>query len=101
MISKVEAIKKLKNAGYQVGDNHSVVTIMVPHNKMKKTTIGEIKEVLQKMDYDASFSVVSFVDDENTFWDEEDDVSQVEEVKSLLSEDEDGQFSLASFGLED
>ena len=101
MISKVEAIKKLKNAGYRVGDSHSVVTIMIPQNKYKKTTIGEIKEFLQKIDYIASFSVVSYVDEENSFLDEEDEEKNVTEVKSLLEEDEDGQFSLASFGLED
>jgi len=99
MISKVEAIQKLKKAGYTVAEDNSLITIMIPAAKYKKTTIGEIKDKLKEIDYNASFSVRTYKETDEEFFDEEDEV--VDDTVGLLSEDDDGQFSLASFGFDD
>ncbi len=115
MISKGEAITRLKKMGVMVADDQSIVTILLPSDIPLSVGIKDIKEKLKSMDYDASFSIRQSRDvqsempendaelDEEEPFDEEDDMEALseEDLKgSLLSMDDDGQFTLGGFGLD-
>lgn len=117
MISKGEAITRLKKMGVMVADDQSIVTILLPSNVSLSVGIKDIKEKLTEMDYNASFSVRHSKDcvtnesvlvqetvlEEKEPFDEEDDVETLseEDIKgSLLSMDDDGQLTLGVFGVE-
>lgn len=57
MITKEEAINKLKKAGYTVVDEDSVVTIIISEKASVKNTVKNVKELFLKIDYHASFGV--------------------------------------------
>lgn len=57
MITKEEAINKLKKAGYNVVDEGSVVTIIISEKASVKNTVKSVKELFLKIDYQASFGV--------------------------------------------
>ena len=57
MISKEEAREKIKKAGYNVVDDNSVLTILIPEKASVKNTVKAVKELLLKIDYQASFGV--------------------------------------------
>ncbi len=126
MLSKGEAIQRLKKMGVVVADDQSMVTILLPSDISFPAGIKDIKEKLKSMEYEASFCVrqskteqeVNHTINEMTNkqimregnslgeeepFDEEDDLEMLseEELKgSLLSMDEDGQFTLGEFGLD-
>lgn len=117
MISKGEAITRLKKMGVMVADDQSIVTILLPSDVPLSVGIKDIKEKLKGMDYNASFSIrqskdcvmnETALDQENVLeeeepFDEEDDIETLseEDLKgSLLSMDDDGQFTLGGFGLD-
>ena len=118
MISKGEAIQRLKKMGVMVADDQSIVTVLLPAETPLEKGVKDIKEKLKAMEYEASFSIHQSRDaqmekeeialdaneslDEETF-DEEDVIENVseEELKgSLLSMDDDGQFTLGGFGMD-
>ena len=132
MISKVEAIQKLKKMGLQVADDNSVVTILLPKEVSFSVGLKDVKEKLKQIEYGASFCVkhanadnkkiektvdeefetemdVAEADlskkgeDEMDAFDEDDTPEMMENfdnLDSLLSLDDDGQFSLSSFGMD-
>ena len=116
MISKGEAIARLKKMGVTVADDQSIVTILLPSDIPFNTGIKDVKEKLKAMGYDASFSIRHSKDAQNEMpeqekemeeyqepFDEEDDMEALseEDLKgSLLSMDDDGQFTLGGFGLD-
>jgi len=57
MITKEEAKNKLKKAGYNVVDDNSVLTILISEKASVKNTVKSVKELLLKIDYQASFGV--------------------------------------------
>lgn len=119
MISKSEAIQRLKKMGVAVADDQSIVTILLPGDVPFSKGLKEIKEKLTAMDYDASFCikqgkgtfdngnenrVLEPEENDETELGEselpEDTVTEEELKGSLLSMDDDGQFSLGGFGLD-
>lgn len=132
MISKVEAIQKLKKMGLQVADDNSVVTILLPKEVAFSAGLKDVKEKLKQIEYEASFCVkhanvdnkkIEKTDDEEfevevdvteadlskkgedemEAFDEDDTPEMMENfdnLDSLLSLDDDGQFSLTSFGMD-
>lgn len=118
MISKGEAITRLKKMGVVVADDQSIVTILLPPDIPLSKGIKDIKEKLKAMEYEASFSIRQSRDcqneeaedslddevlEEKEPFDEEDDMEALseEDLKgSLLSMDDDGQFTLGGFGLD-
>lgn len=117
MISKGEAIQRLKKMGVVVADNQSIVTILLPAGVSLSAGIKDIKEKLKNMDYDASFCIrqsnAAFHGENAEVMTDRDEVSEqeisagAEETvteedlsSSLLSMDDDGQFSLGGFGLD-
>lgn len=116
MISKGEAIARLKKMGVMVADDQSIVTILLPSTIPLSAGIKDIKEKLKAMEYNASFSIRHSKDTQNETvveekemeeyqepLDEEDDVEALSEEDlsgSLLSMDDDGQFTLGGFGLD-
>ena len=115
MISKGEAIARLKKMGMMVADDQSIVTILLPSNIPLSVGIKDIKEKLKGMEYNASFSIrhskdamsETVVEEKEVEgyeepFDQEDDMELLseEDLKgSLLSMDDDGQFTLGGFGL--
>lgn len=57
MITKEDAINKLKKAGYNVVDEDSVITIIISEKSSIKNTVKSVKELFLKIDYQASFGV--------------------------------------------
>lgn len=111
MISKEEVNQKLKKMGYQVAEDSSVVTVLVPSQTSMKNTIKEIKHKLQEMDYSASFGVKQYKgerEDETLSQEEvaKTDDTQIESEETNPEEDDDmilkqdgEQFSLEDFGI--
>lgn len=62
MISKEEAMNKLKKAGYNVVDDNSVLTILIPKEDNVKNVVKKISELFQKIEYKASFGVKQHMD---------------------------------------
>ena len=137
MISKGEAIVRLKKMGVLVAEDQSIVTILLPKEVSLKAGIKDIKEKLKSMDYEASFCIRQKKDlsvkdapiDENENQTEAEEsldttdlrgelieeiaertiertIERTEELTeeelrgSLLSMDEDGQFTLDGFGMD-
>ena len=57
MISKDEAKVKLRKAGYSVVDDNAVVTVLVSEKSNIKNIVKDVKEILVKAGYSASFGV--------------------------------------------
>ena len=57
MISKMEAIQKLKKLGMQVSADDSVVTVLIPRNQSLHASLKEIRGKLNDIDYHSSFCV--------------------------------------------
>lgn len=122
MISKMEAMQKLKKMGMSVVDDYSIITVLIPRGSSFKTVLKELKEKLNQIDYHASFCVkYESIHDEITYnteilksdldvgidednkmekselLDEEESCEMIldfERMENLISLDEDGQFSL-------
>lgn len=117
MISKGEAIQRLKKMGVAVADDQSIVTILLPKEISLASGIKDIKEKMKAMDYDASFCIrqkkdmtMENVQEQTCELENETEAEEViapeeeiteEELKgSLLSMDDDGQFTLGGFGMD-
>ncbi len=61
-MTKDEARHKLRKEGYNVVDDNSVVTVLIPADTSVKKTVTEIEAKLKAMGYDASFAVKQVVD---------------------------------------
>lgn len=121
MISKGEAIVRLKKMGVAVADDQSIVTILLPKETSLVAGIKDVKEKMKAIDYNASFCIrqksdmsagdVSQRNYESETEEEADtgieemripqeEVSEEELKGSLLSMDDDGQFTLGGFGMD-
>ena len=56
-MEKLEAVNKLKKAGYQVQFDSSVVTVLISKRLNVAQEIKKIKSYLQEIGYDASFGI--------------------------------------------
>ncbi|MGN0155916.1 MAG: hypothetical protein ACI39N_01600 [Lachnospiraceae bacterium] len=84
MISKEEAILKLKKMGIQMAEDNSVVTVLVSTKQPMKEAVRETKERLQAIGYEGSFAV-----------------KQVKATpEDFYTEEENGQFSLGDLGMD-
>ena len=118
-MEKIEAVNKLKKAGYQVQFDSSVVTVLLEKRVNVNQEIKKLKSFLLEIGYDASFGIKQSKEDgsiESEYDVEADEAvvkvdesegikTEVEEavkvdVDSLDSEVEIGeQFSLEDFGI--
>ena len=57
MISKVEAVQRLKKMGVMVADDHSIVTILIPADISFETGLKDVRKKLSEIGYEASFCV--------------------------------------------
>ena len=126
MISKGEAISRLKKMGVSVADDQSIVTILLPKEKSLTAGIKDIKEKMKVIDYNASFCIkqksdmtleegrnsyslgaeereeIGMAKDSEKTQEEigQEEITQEELNASLLSMDDDGQFTLGGFGMD-
>lgn len=117
MISKGEAISRLKKMGVTVADDQSIVTILLPKEISLAAGIKDIREKMKAMDYNASFCIKQKSDmtmEKERETESHGEVEETEEVidipqeeiteedlkGSLLSMDDDGQFTLGGFGMD-
>lgn len=56
-MEKVEAVSKLKKAGYQVQFDSSVVTVVLPPKVNTNQEIKKLKSFLAEIGYDSSFGI--------------------------------------------
>lgn len=56
-MTKEEAKNKLKKLGYVVGEDNSIVTVLISPGTSMKNTIKAIKDALYDMGYNSSFAV--------------------------------------------
>lgn len=123
MISKEEAVQKLKKLGMDAVNDHAMITILLPEKVSFSTALKDVRNQLQKIGYEASFCVkygkreeeienageeeqkVQIVENESMDdedFDEDDTAEMIEaldRMDDLLSLDDDGQFTLDGFGL--
>lgn len=57
MATREEAKAKLRKAGYSVVDDNSVLTVIIAEDVSVKNTVKNVKELLTKIEYSASFGV--------------------------------------------
>lgn len=108
MISKVEAVARLKKMGVMVADDYSIVTILIPSEVSFATGLKDVRSKLADIGYEASFCVkqtgekLSEGDKKNVsasleeaadVHSEEENISD-EELNSYMAVDDDGQFTL-------
>ena len=122
MISKGEAILRLKKMGVVVADDQSIVTILLPKEVSLSVGIKDIKEKMKAMDYGASFCIkhksdmtsesdcqqysteTEVLENSNNGIEEmeilQEEITEEDLKGSLLSMDDDGQFTLGGFGMD-
>jgi len=117
MISKAEAIIRLKKMGVMVADDQSIVTILLPKEISLAAGLKDIKEKMKSIDYAASFCVKQkselamgdvptdkyepqIKEDAEYEVVDHEEVTEEELKGSLLSMDDDGQFTLGGFGMD-
>ena len=108
MISKVEAVTRLKKMGVMVADDHSIVTILIPNDISFAAGLKDVRQKLADIGYEASFcvkqtgektaimgknDVQAYREEETEPAAEEETVSD-EELGSYMAVDDDGQFTL-------
>lgn len=108
MISKVEAVSRLKKMGVMVADDHSIVTILIPDDISFTVGLKDVRQKLADIGYEASFcvkqtgdkkvsagksDVQAYQEEESELAVEEETVSD-EELGSYMAVDDDGQFTL-------
>lgn len=111
MISKVEAIQRLKKMGVIVADDHSIVTILIPADISFETGLKDVRQKLTEIGYESSFCVkqsnTRALDSAGKNNLEEDNVSVTEgeaeevsdeELKSFMAVDDEEHFSLDDDG---
>lgn len=95
MATKDEARNKLKKAGYNIVDDNAVITILVPPKTNIKNVVKDVKELMLKIDYKASFGVkqtdasleentVEFEGDDEVL--EEETIEEVKEAETAKKE---------------
>lgn len=108
MISKVEALQRLKKMGVMVGDDNSIVTILIPEGISFETGLKDVRSKLAEIGYDASFCVkqtgkntsdkgnkeLPLEEKEEEVLPQEEETVSDEELSSYMAVDDDGQFSL-------
>lgn len=108
MISKMEAIQRLKKMGVMVADDNSIVTVLIPAGISFETGLKDIRQKLSEIGYEASFCVKQtgekiltgnkkaedIVSKELVEEQPEEEIVSDEELSSYMAVDEDGQFSL-------
>lgn len=109
VITKDEAISKLKRAGYQIAEDNSMVTVLIPASVSIKGTIKEVKSKLGELGYEASFCIRQYKDGSKPVTDRQEELEDDEENNNEIVEEEDteellpmegsGQFSLGDFGI--
>lgn len=57
MISKAEALQKLKKMGVMVADDNSIVTILIPADISFETGLRDVRRKLADIGYESSFCV--------------------------------------------
>ena len=62
-MEKIEAVNKLKKAGYQVQFDSSVVTVLLSKRLNATQEIKKIKSFLNEIGYDASFGIKQLKED--------------------------------------
>ncbi|MBS7303213.1 MAG: hypothetical protein KIG50_03645 [Lachnospiraceae bacterium] len=92
MVSKGEAIQRLKKMGVMVADDQSIITVLLPDNIPLQTGIKDIKDKLKTIGYDASFCIKHGISDSV-----EEVVSEESINDGFLSMDDDGQFTFEGF----
>ena len=123
MISKEEAMQKLKKMGLQLANDNSMITVLLPREVSFETGLKDVKGKLKQIDYQSSFCVKYATGTENEQAEEEDggpaelsdetdpdsafdednspeEIDRTDKMDDFLSLDEDGQFSLGNFGLD-
>lgn len=115
MISKAEALQKLKKMGMMVADDASIVTVLLPTGISFETGLKDVKTKLKELGYESSFCVkqskdaviqqesaglVMQDDAEEEFAQEvkEEEKLTEEEISSYMALDTDGQFALDDDG---
>ena len=110
MISKVEAIQRLKKKGVMVSDDHSIVTILIPENISFETGLKDARQKLAEIGYESSFCVKqsnakALSPEKKSKTEETEDVLSMEEemisdeeLKSYMTVGEEEQFSLDDDG---
>ena len=111
MISKVEALQRLKKKGVMVADDHSIVTILIPADISFETGLKDACQKLAEIGYESSFCVKqsgvktlasgSRTDSEEdtaaSFENAAEEVTD-EELQSFMTVDEEDRFSLDDDG---
>ena len=108
MISKAEALQKLKKTGMVVSDDQSIVTILLPTEVPFEKGLKEVKEKLKEIGYESSFcvkqskdSVPQKVADKEAETDNSMEATEElskEELSSYMAVDSEGEFSLDDDG---
>ena len=91
MITKDEAISKLKRAGYQIAEDNSMVTVLIPASVSIKGTIKEVK--------DGSKPVTDRQEELEDDEENNNEIVEEEDTEELLPMEGSGQFSLGDFGI--
>lgn len=92
-MTKDEAKHKLRKEGYNVVDDNSVVTVLIPVDASVPKTVKEIEEKLKTYGYESSFAVKQVTDskaiESQSVGDDEDNLSSDEaaEEATIVSED--------------
>ena len=63
-MTKEEAKNKLRKMGYHVGEDNSVVTVLLPKDVPFKSTLADVRKKLTEIGYKASFCVRQLKDGE-------------------------------------
>ena len=90
-MTKDEAKHKLRKEGYNVVDDNSVVTVLIPVDASVAKTVKEIEDKLKAYGYEASFAVKQVADGkamESASADSEDDLPLDESDETISDADE-------------
>ena len=90
-MTKDEAKHKLRKEGYNVVDDNSVVTVLIPVDASVPKTVKEIEDKLKAYGYEASFAVKQVADGkamESASADSEDDLPLDESDENISDADE-------------
>lgn len=109
MISKAEALQRLKKMGMIVSDDQSIVTVLLPKEVSFETGLKDVRQKLTELGYESSFCVKQSKDAvlqaDNTYNESEVDEPEAkeeklseEEINSYMAVDADGVFSLDDDG---
>lgn len=109
MIAKAEVLQRLKKMGMTVADDASIVTVLLPQGVSFETGLKDVRQKLTELGYEASFCVKQSKDasiskeesqttSEEEAFDEPSAKISEEEMRSYLSVDSEGDFTLDDDG---